>query len=189
MGWPLAYGCHRGCGWKQAAGGRGAVGAEAQRQCWRCVSSEGRGAGQRKYTVSTRYEHRRAKLRSSVREHLLLSKQELLPREQEELCPEETDIELQRQDKRQLRREQTTKVEKMPFGLTPIMTPCSEDAYSIGQPWWLCQVRFMCFLRLPFSVISCLSRKPCIIYQLGEDTTSLEVSFMRNTSKIYFFCE
>lgn len=189
MGQPLAFECHRGCGWKQAAGDREAVGAEAQRQCWQCVSREGRGADQKKYTVSTRCEHRRANLRSSVWEHLLLSKQELLPREQDELCPEETDRELQRQEKIQLRREQTTKVEKMLFGLTPLMTPCSEDACSIGQPWWLCKVRLMCFLSLPFSVISSLSRKPCIIYQLGKDTTSLEVSFMCNTTKMYFFCE
>lgn len=49
MDQPLKVRCHRGCGWKQAAGDREAVGAQGQ--CWQCMSREGRGVGQRKYTV------------------------------------------------------------------------------------------------------------------------------------------
>lgn len=87
---PLKIGCHRGCGWKQAAGDREAVGPQGQ--CWQHMSTECRGVGQRKYTVRKYQVEQTRGLLS------LLSKQEFLPSEWQEHCPREPDRELQRQD-------------------------------------------------------------------------------------------
>lgn len=97
--------------------------------------------------------------------------------------------ELQRQERRQPRRKWTTKVLKMLFGLTLLLTHGSQDACSLGQLQQMCQMR-LCVSQASHSLWSpLLTKKPCITYGLGEDTTFLVASFMCNTHEMHFSCE